>query len=79
MRALPATTLTLTFQHCNKLLEIHISLFYEFKRQIELSNGVAGRRVLLQYNKRPSVFQMDGADAIVLFGINRSGALGKGI
>jgi hypothetical protein len=35
--------------------------------------------VLLHYNKRLSIIQVGGDDAIVIFGINRSGLFGRGI
>jgi hypothetical protein len=35
--------------------------------------------VLLYYNKRLSIIQVSGDDAIKIFGINRSGVFGRGI
>jgi len=49
------------------------------KKGKELNGGVAGRGVLPHYNKRFSIIQVGGDDAIVIFGINRSGVFGRGI
>ncbi|MAD85070.1 MAG: hypothetical protein CL912_19090 [Deltaproteobacteria bacterium] len=46
----------------------------KFKMRKELDDCVAGRGVLSYYNKRLSIIRVGGDDAIVIFGINGSGA-----
>jgi hypothetical protein len=36
-----------------------------------------GRGVLLHYNKMLSIIQVGGDDALIIFGINRSGVFGR--
>jgi hypothetical protein len=52
-------------------------LFYKFKRLKELNSSIVSRGVLLHYNKRLFIIQMDGDDAIKIFRINKSGVLGE--
>ena len=49
------------------------------KKGKELNSGVTGRGVLPYFNKRLSIIQVGGDDAIVIFGINKSGVFRRGI
>jgi hypothetical protein len=50
-----------------------------FKKRKKFNGGITGRAVVSHFNKRLSIIQLSGDDAIIIFGINRLRVFGRGM